>query len=196
MTMEKLQDFFKISLGDFLDTLASNSPTPGGGSTAALSGAMAAGLVSMVCNLTIGRAKYAQYEEIAKEALIKSEQLRKNLMQCVIDDINEYNNVMSAFKISKEDPERSNKIQDAYKQAIEPPKNTVMYCGEVVNLAKDLIGKTNAAAVSDLYSAIYLARCGVLCADENITINLNAIKDSDFTNNERIWAKVHKDSAF
>ena len=178
MTMEKLQDFFKISLGDFLDTLASNSPTPGGGSTAALSGAMAAGLVSMVCNLTIGRAKYAQYEEIAKEALIKSEQLRKNLMQCVIDDINEYNNVMSAFK------------------AIEPPKNTVMYCGEVVNLAKDLIGKTNAAAVSDLYSAIYLARCGVLCADENITINLNAIKDSDFTNNERIWAKVHKDSAF
>ena len=193
--MEKLQDFFNLTLDEFLTKLASGSPTPGGGSTAALTGAMSAALVSMVCNLTIGREKYAQYEKEVTDARDKSLKLMQNLKQCAIDDINEYENVMACFKLPKSE-ERTQKIQDAYKNAIVPPKNTVLNCIEVIDIAKSITDKVNKNALSDLYSAMFLARCAVLCADENININLRAIKDDDFVSLETVWAKVHKDNAF
>ena len=184
--MEKLQDYFNYTLNDFLEKLASKSATPGGGSAAALTGAIAASLVSMVCNLTIGKENYSEFQDLNNESLRKSQELINDLKLCAQKDIDAYNSVMNAFKLPKS-PERTQKIQEAYKSAVEPPELTVKKCLEIVKLARDLVNKSNKNAVSDLYSAIFLAKAGISCAIENVEINIALIKDSEFVLKKREW---------
>ena len=184
--MEKLQDCFNLTLNEFLEKLGSKSATPGGGSVAALTGAMSAALVSMVCNLTLGKESYSEFESLVSDSLSKSEKLIHDLKICAENDINAYNYVMSTFKLPKS-PERTEKIQEAYKLAVNPPEETVKKCLEVIKLARNLINKSNKAAASDLYSAIFLAKSAILCALENVEINLALIKDIDYISEKRYW---------
>ncbi len=85
----------------FLDELAGGSATPGGGSAAAAAGAMGAALVSMVCNLTVGRKKFTDVEAQMKEILSKSEALRAELTQLITDDSEAFNAIMAAFRMPK-----------------------------------------------------------------------------------------------
>ena len=86
----------------FLDQLASSAATPGGGSAAAIIGAMGAALVSMVCNLTIGKKKYADVEGEMKDVLAKTEVLRKKLTAMIQDDVKAFDAVMGAYGMPKE----------------------------------------------------------------------------------------------
>ena len=86
----------------FLDELASKSPTPGGGSVSALMGAQAAALVSMVCNLTIGKEKYAEVEEEMRALLQQAETAREKLIALIAADVDTFNNLMSAYALPKE----------------------------------------------------------------------------------------------
>jgi len=88
-----------MKIDGFLSELSSNSPAPGGGSVAALSGALGAALSSMVCNLTVGKEKYADVQNEIKDALKKSEQLRKDLIKLIDEDTEAFNSVMKAFKM-------------------------------------------------------------------------------------------------
>ena len=109
----------------FLDQLASSAATPGGGSAAAIIGAMGAALVSMVCHLTIGKKKYAEVEDEMQDVLAKTEALRKKLTGMIQDDVKAFDAVMGAYGMPKEtDAEkaaRSAAIQDALKLATEVP---------------------------------------------------------------------------
>ena len=106
----------------FLDGLASSAPTPGGGGAAAISGAMGAALVSMVCNLTIGKKKYVEVEADLKQVLEKSEALRKTLTGMIADDVEAFDAVMGAYGLPKTTDEekaaRAAKIQEVLNQKL------------------------------------------------------------------------------
>ncbi|HTP37843.1 MAG TPA: cyclodeaminase/cyclohydrolase family protein, partial [Methyloceanibacter sp.] len=135
------------AVDDFLDALASSSATPGGGSAAAILGAMGAALVSMVCNLTIGKKKYADVEGEMKDVLGKAETLRHRLTGMIEDDVKAFDMVMGAYGMAKEtDAEkvaREKAIQAALKQATEVPLACARVAREVIELAGIAADKGN-----------------------------------------------------
>lgn len=169
-----------LSLREFLDKLGSDAPAPGGGSAAALSGAMGAALISMVCNLTKGREKYAPYENLIQDSLLKSNALIYKQLDTLQDDNNAYNAVMAAFRLPKNTDEeikiRKIALRDAYKNAVVPPENCANCCIEIMRMSKSLLNKSNKNAVSDLAVAAAQAYSGLISALENVRINLVSIE--------------------
>jgi formiminotetrahydrofolate cyclodeaminase len=168
----------------FLEELASAAPAPGGGSAGAAAGAMGAALVSMVCNLTIGKEKFATVEAELKEVLAKSEALRAELTQLVVDDTEAFNMVMAAFRRPKEtDTEKEARraaIQAATKQATLVPLATTRACAGVIELSRVVAEKGNPNAASDAGAAASCAQAGLKAAALNVLINLPSIKDEEF----------------
>ncbi len=134
-----MTSFKNTAIEPFLDALASSKATPGGGSAAAIIGAMGAALVSMVCNLTIGKKKYADVEGEMKEVLHKAEALHHKLTGMIEDDVKAFDQVMGAYGMPKEtDAEkaaRDKAIQAALKQATDVPLRCCHAVREVIDLA-------------------------------------------------------------
>ena len=173
-----------MKIGVFLSELASNSPAPGGGSVAALSGGIGAALSSMVCNLTVGKEKYADVQDDIKKALKKSEQLRKDLTKLIDEDTNAFNDVIKAFKMPKDTEEQKKKrsaaIQEGYKTAAQIPLKTAHNCAEILDVAKVVAEKGNVNSITDTAVSALMAKAGVESAILNVKINLGAIKDEKF----------------
>ncbi|WP_020179507.1 methenyltetrahydrofolate cyclohydrolase [Methylopila sp. M107] len=173
------------ALGAFLDDLASERPTPGGGGAAAISGAMGAALVSMVCNLTIGKPKYVEVEADLKAVLEKSEKLRAELTKAIEDDVQAFDAVMGAYGLPKGENDeakaaRTAKIQAALKEATDVPLECAKLCAEVVKLAEETADKGNLNVISDAGVAVQSAYAGLLSAALNVRVNAASIKDRDF----------------
>jgi len=168
----------------FLSELASNSPAPGGGSVAALAGALGTALSSMVCNLTIGKEKYRDVEGEIKEVLGKSEQLRKRLTELIDEDTEAFNDVMKAFKMPKETEEQIEKrkqaIQKGYKTAATVPLETAKTCEKILDVAMVIAEKGNQNSITDSAVSALMAQAGVESAILNVKINLGSIKDDKF----------------
>jgi methenyltetrahydrofolate cyclohydrolase len=151
---------------------------------AALSGALGAELVSMVCKLSIGKKGLEAFEGELTDALKKIETLAKSLLRRVDLDTDAFNDVMAAFKMPKEsDAEkkaRTEAIQKGYKQAVQSPLGIARECRDVLKTANALLGKTNANALSDLGVASLQAHAGLEGAVMNVKINLPSIKDETF----------------
>ncbi len=177
------------TLQPFLDELASNAPTPGGGSAGAAAGAMGAALVSMVCNLTIGKEKFAPVEAELQEVLAKSEALRTELTRLISDDTAAFNRVMAAFRQPKEsDAEKAARreaIQAATKQATLVPLATARACAGVIDLCRVVAEKGNPNAASDAGAAASCAQAGLKAAALNVLINLPALNDEAFVASRR-----------
>lgn len=173
-----------LSVADFLDELAANSPAPGGGSVAALAGAMAAGLVSMVCNLTLGNDKYKDSEAAMQATLAQAEQMRHKLTALMEADTEAYSAVIASYKLPKETDEqkatRSAAIQAALKQAVEVPLATAEAAAPLRQLAIVAKQQGNPNAASDAYVAEILAETAIKAALANVNINLPSIKDAAF----------------
>ncbi len=171
------------TLNDFLAELASDSPAPGGGSVAALSGALAAGLTSMVANLTVGKPKYAESEPDMRSLLDRSEALRLELAQLIEEDTQAFDRVMAAMKLPKETAEeqatRSAALQSALVDAASVPLEVMGKCVEVIALARVAAEKGNRNAVSDAGVAALMARAGTHAARLNVMINLPGIRSSE-----------------
>ncbi len=178
---ERLVD---MAVSQFLSELASSAPAPGGGSVAALSGALGAALVSMVCNLTIGKKKYADVEQEIRAILEKSEDLRRKLVNLIQEDIQVYTAVSEAMKMPKDTEEektaRHKTLQKALKAATEVPLQVAEMCVEVITLCQPVAEKGNKNAVSDAGVAILMAEAGLRSAALNILINLGWIEDQSF----------------
>lgn len=183
-------DIHNAKITEYLSALASSSPAPGGGSCAGLSGAMGAALVSMVANLSTGRAKYAEHQDIITETLTRTSSLIPELTECIHKDMTAFDGVMAALRMPKDSDEqkaaRSQALQDAYKTATGVPVETAEKCLEVMRLAEGLLHKSNATAASDLSAAGLEARAGILIALENVNVNLAAIRDAEYV--ARMWA--------
>jgi glutamate formiminotransferase/formiminotetrahydrofolate cyclodeaminase len=137
-------------ISNFMDELASNSPTPGGGSAAALAGALGAALISMVGNLTVGKKKYEDVEEDINKIISSSEKLRHELSQLIEEDVKVFNNFMATYKMPKETEDektiRAEKIR-------------------------------NINVISDAGVAVLMAEAALESAILNVKINLRMIKD-------------------
>ena len=168
----------------FLNELASNSPAPGGGSVAALSAALGSALTSMVCNLTIGKKKYADAESELKHVLLQSEALRTTFTSLVEKDTLAFNKVMEAFGLPKETDEqkalRSAAIEASTKEAALVPLEAMKHVIDALALAKVVAEKGNANSVSDAGVSALMLHAAAEGAALNVQINLGGIKDTDF----------------
>ncbi|MCC0805305.1 cyclodeaminase/cyclohydrolase family protein [Methylobacterium sp. W2] len=170
----------------FLDGLASSAPTPGGGGAAAISGAMGAALLSMVCNLTIGKKKYVEVEGELKEILGKSEALRAELTGMIADDVEAFDAVMGAYGLPKgtdeEKAARAARIQEALKVATDVPLACCRACREVIDLAEAVADKGNLNVISDAGVAVLSAHAGLRSAALNVYVNAKGLDDRGFAN--------------
>ena len=168
-------------MNNFLEELASNSPTPGGGSVAALAGALGAALISMVGNLTIGKKKYEDVEEDIKRIISSSEKLRYELSQLIEEDVKVFNNFMATYKMPKgtEDEKkiRTEKIQASLIKAAKVPLRVAYKCLDVLNLSKEVAEKGNINVISDAGVAVLMAEAALGSAILNVKINVRMIKD-------------------
>jgi len=168
------------TVAQFLEILSSRAPAPGGGAVAALAGSLGASLVAMVCNLTIGKKDYTTVEKEMRAALARAEELRDELAELIDQDIAAFDDVMAAYKLPKDAPERPAQIEGALRQASIVPLRTAERCLEVLKLSERVAEHGNKNAVSDAGAAAWIAGAGLETALLNVTINLGALKDEDF----------------
>lgn len=185
----KLIDY---SIKDFSNELASNSPAPGGGSTAAIEAGFGVSLIAMVCELTIANKKYAEHIDLSNQIKDEAKKLQERLMQLVDEDSEAFNVVSAAFSMNKETEEekslRRKAIQDGLKGCVVPPMEVLSKSCEGLNLIKKLIDNYNTSTASDLGTAIGSLKAAGLGAYLNVLINIGSIKDEEFV-------KENKDKA-
>lgn len=169
---------------EFLDGLASSAATPGGGSAAALMGAMGAALVGMVCELTIGKKNDLEADDEMKAVLAEAENLRARLTQMIAEDIAAFDLLMAAYALPKENDAqktaRGAAIQAGLKQATEVPLACARICAEVIDLSHRAAKKGNLNVISDAGVAALAAQAALRSAALNVYINAPGIKDRGF----------------
>jgi formiminotetrahydrofolate cyclodeaminase len=165
----------------WLDQLASAEPAPGGGAAAAMSAAMGAALVEMVCNLTIGKPKFAAHEATMTAALASATALRKQALQLADDDARAFAAVMSAYRLPKDTEdaqrERSARIQSALVEAADVPLRTAALAAEVIGLAESILDGANPNVLGDVAVAASTARSALESAEVNVVANLASMND-------------------
>jgi formiminotetrahydrofolate cyclodeaminase len=173
-----------MTIDEFAQIVASDSPVPGGGSIAALCGALSAALAEMVANLTVGKKKYADSKEEMADIISKASALRDKLLNYIEEDSLAYNKVMEAYKLPKETEQekslRLSEIEEGLKIAASVPLKVAETSFEILPLAEAVVLRGNSNSVTDALVGAMMARTGVLSAVLNIRINLDSIKDSEF----------------
>ena len=174
----------KKTLNAFLEELASSSPAPGGGSVAALAGALGAALTCMVCNLTIGKKKYAAVETEMKKILAQAGDLRERFATLIDTDTAAFNKVMEAFGLPKEtEPQkalRAAAVREATKEATLVPLQVMKHCIDALALARLVAEGGNVNSISDAGVAALMLHAAVESAGLNVQINLNELSDQEF----------------
>src|SRR6478672_1961247 len=169
----------------FVEQLAAPTATPGGGSAAAASGAMAAGLATMVASMSRGKKAYVQYERELSEAISRLSLLREELKSAIDADAESYNAVMKAYKQAKDSAAKDGMVDDALKQATNVPLGVAESATEVAAIVETLKPITNPNMKSDLTTALALARAAIEGALSNVEINLESLKDQAFAADTR-----------
>jgi formiminotetrahydrofolate cyclodeaminase len=177
------------SLSQFLEELASSSPAPGGGSVAALSGALGAALTSMVCRLTIGKKKYADVQQEMGSVLRRAEELRSSFFKLADEDTEAFNSVMKAFAMPKgteeERTQRLAAIEEATKKATLVPLQVTELCREALSLAKIAAEKGNTNSISDAGVSALMLHAACAAAALNVRTNLSSLQDKPFVEETR-----------
>lgn len=176
-----------LKLTEFVETVASSAPAPGGGSCSSLASSLGAGLAAMMCQLTVGKKSYLEYPEEERvkfeQTLSTLQEYSKELLELIDKDTLAFNLIMDAFKLPKEtDAEktkRSAAIQDATWQAIATPYRMSELSLKSLELLQILVDMGNANAISDLGVGILLLQAGLKGANMNVKINLSSVKDKE-----------------
>ncbi len=191
-TPPKTRLFGEMAVSEFIDKIASGEPVPGGGSVAALSAAVSAGLIEMVATLTLGKKGYESAETEMRQLIEKAQPLRAKLTQDIDNDSDAYNRVFSAFKLPKTTEEEKQKRQEAIqaglKHAAAVPLGVAENAVELLKLVRKAVERGNKNAVTDAAVSTMMARTAVLSALYNVKINLNDIRDAAFV--EEVQKKV------
>lgn len=173
-----------LSIKDFLNKVAGNDPVPGGGSIAALNGAVASALAAMVANLTIGKKGYEAHEELMRHISEVAMDGKDALLEYVDRDSQAYDKVFACFKMPKATEEekalRTAAIQEATKFAAEIPMEVARKAYGLMSVIEDVARIGNRNAVTDACVAMMSARAAVLGALMNVRINLGSLKDKEY----------------
>ena len=169
---------------DFVDVLASKAAVPGGGGAAALAGAIGMALGSMVCNLTTGKKKYAQYEEAIQEILVKAGKLQEELLSMIDKDAEGFYPLSKAYGLptstEEEKQYKAETMEKCLKVACEVPMNIVRLCHDSIKLHEELVDKGSKLAISDVGCGVQCLRAAILSAQLNVIINVNSMKDREY----------------
>lgn len=175
----------EMSIEAFAQQTASNDPVPGGGSISAMAGAMAAALAEMVAGLTIGKKKYTDVEEEMKASIPVMRKIQEQLLVDIKRDSESFDLYMQALGLpkdtAKEKESRSQAMQNGLKEAVKVPLSVAKAAYEILPVAEKMVLKGNHTAVTDGLVATMMARTAVLGALFNVKINLESIKDEEFT---------------
>ena len=178
--VQKGADFTGLTLGDFLASVSSKNPVPGGGSAAALSGALAASLVAMVCRITLGKKGYESAQKRTEEILSSSLKCESTLLALVNRDAEAYSLVSSAMRAKAEDEHlRRRNVSGALREATEVPSITLEQSSMVLDLAREVLSIGNRNARSDAETAIELSKASMRGAWSNIKVNLESMKGEE-----------------
>ena len=176
-------------LEKYLKDAAAGTPTPGGGSVAALVGALATTMSSMSVNFTIGKEKFKQYDLQLKRILEECEKTRETMLSLMEEDIAVYGKLNSAFSLPKsnetEKKLRSEAIQNTTIIAMEVPLKATMCCLYILELTRELVNIANQNLISDVGVAGFLAEAAFQCAKLNVEINLATIKNQGLVEKTR-----------
>lgn len=170
-----------MKVTEFLDVLKSDAPAPGGGSVSALSGAQGCGLFMMVADLTLGKEKYKDFEDVCMNAKKRGIALYEELTAAVDKDTDAFNLISAAFKMPKSTDEekaaRRQAIAEGTLVATEVPFRTMELGYEGLKLAESLVGNSNPNCASDLGVGILQLKACIYGAWLNVKINLPGVKD-------------------
>lgn len=173
-----------LTVKSFLDKVAGSDPVPGGGSIAALNGAIASSLAAMVAGLTIGKKGYEEHTELMERIQKFTLENKEVFVNDVDRDSEAYDKVFGCFKMPKATPEekaaRSAAIQDATKFAAEVPMSVARRAFDIMDSIAEVARLGNSNAVTDACVAMMAARSSVLGALMNVRINLGSLKDKDY----------------
>ena len=164
----------------FLESLASNSPTPGGGGAAGLIGAVGAALCSMVGNLTTGKKKYAQYQQDIDVILERAEELRIKLLGFIDADAEAFEPLAKAYSIPKDNPGRDLMLEDALRTACNAPYELLETLSSCADIVVELAAKGSRLAVSDVGCAAAAISAAAKSAVMNIYINTKLMNDREY----------------
>ena len=172
------------SLKSFIENTAQGTPTPGGGSVAALVGSLGAALLCMVGNFTVGKPKFESVEESAEEILGETKKLRDELSLLMEEDIEAYKRFSQASHMPKDTPlmreKRTQVLQKALKEAAEVPLRIVQASFQVIELGERLLPLGNPNLITDIGVGVLLAEASLKSAALNVRVNLSYIKDEEY----------------
>ena len=175
---------------DFAEETAAPTPTPGGGSAAAVCGALSAALARMVAGLAVGKDDYLDSQDELRRIQEEGKSLQERLLALADEDSAAYDSVAAALKMPKATPEdkkrRTEALQAALKKAAEVPLSTMERCNEVIMLSKRALEKGSKSAFTDAGSASLIALAALRAAALNARVNILSIKDETFSSQLRI----------
>ena len=179
-----------LKVTEFADLLASDAPAPGGGSAAALEGAIGAALTAMVCGLTKGKKKFAEFNDLAVEAEVKALALKDRFVDVMDRDTEAFNVVSAAFGMPKETDEekaaRSAAIQKGLEGCTATPFEMMEIAVETLELTDSILGKSNDSAASDLGVSALSLRAAIQGAWLNVLINIGSLKNKELAEDYRV----------
>ena len=177
------------SIGAFAELVAAGTPAPGGGSVSAYCGMLAASLGQMVCNLTIGKQKYAEAERRLTEIRSDLERLGARLRELIAEDAASFDAVLQSYRLPKDTDEqkghRTKQVQIALRGAVDVPVETAQSGFDVLKLLRELADIGNENALSDVAVGAQLAQTAIRGASYNVGVNLDSISDREAADQTR-----------
>jgi len=177
-------------LREFLSDTSSRSPTPGGGSVSALTGALGASLLCMVANFTLGKKKYREVEGEVREILKEAEKLKDKLTTMIQQDIEAYQRLSQAMRASRDNSlvkeGRARILEDSLEEASEVPLRVAQLSYQLIKLGERLLSKGNPNLITDTGIGVLLGEAALQSAALNVEINLISVKDEEFREDKRM----------
>ena len=174
-------DYKNLKISEYMDSLASSAPAPGGGPVAALTCAEGAGLCIMVCELSIGKKKFEEYDSLLKEVLSNQKKYKDEFLNLMNQDSIDFKEMEKVFKMPKETDEekalRNKAMQEAFKTCLVTPLNVVELALKSISETKKIVGKSSSLASSDLEVSALMLEAGARGALVNVKVNTKNMED-------------------
>lgn len=191
-------EYRKETIEKFLEKLGSSDSMPGGGVASSLVAANGISLTLMVCNLTIGKEKYKEFEDLVAKVKKEAEELRKDFLELMDKDAETFKIMEKVFTLPNATEEekkfRKEKMQEACKVCCTAPKEVIEKALRGIEITESIVGKSNKSAESDLVVGKNLLEAAKKGAWENIAINLKYINDEEFVKEYKEWGRKYVSS--